>query len=175
MMLYLCTLLVGRVMDKQMEPEIKTSGEKKLVGKRLTMSLAGNRTSELWKSFLSGHKEIANKLTSDFISMTIYKPSYFAAFNSAAEFEKWAAVEVTDFESEPNDMEHFILPGGLYAVFNYKGSSADSRIFQYIFGTWLPNSDYLLDDRPHLEILGEKYKNNDPNSEEEIWIPVRKK
>lgn len=29
---------------------------------------------------------------------------------------------------------------------------------------WLPNSDYLLDDRPHFELLGDKYKNNDPNS-----------
>jgi hypothetical protein len=24
-------------------------------------------------------------------------------------------------------------------------------------------------------LLGEKYKNNDPDSEEEIWIPIRKK
>jgi AraC family transcriptional regulator len=41
--------------------------------------------------------------------------------------------------------------------------------------TWLPSSDYVLDNRPHFEILGEKYKINDPESEEKIWIPVRKK
>jgi AraC family transcriptional regulator len=29
-----------------------------------------------------------------------------------------------------------------------------------------------LDDRPHFEVLGEKYKNNDPTSEKEIWIPI---
>jgi AraC family transcriptional regulator len=39
----------------------------------------------------------------------------------------------------------------------------------------LPNSAYELDDREHFELLGEKYKNNDPNSEEEIWIPIRPK
>lgn len=32
---------------------------------------------------------------------------------------------------------------------------------------------YEIDFRPHFEILGEKYKNNDPGSEEEVWIPVR--
>jgi predicted transcriptional regulator YdeE len=32
-----------------------------------------------------------------------------------------------------------------------------------------------IDNRPHFEVLGDKYKNNDPSSEEEIWIPIRKK
>jgi len=32
-----------------------------------------------------------------------------------------------------------------------------------------------LDDRPHFEVLGDKYKNADPDSEEEIWIPIRTK
>ncbi len=70
-------------------------------------------------------------------------------------------------------METFCIPEGQYAVFHYKGSSADSSIFQYIFGEWLPKSGYELDDRPHFEILGAQYKNNDPESEEEIWIPVK--
>jgi AraC family transcriptional regulator len=39
----------------------------------------------------------------------------------------------------------------------------------------LPNLGYTLDDRAHFEVLGEKYKNNDPLSEEEIWIPIKKK
>jgi AraC family transcriptional regulator len=29
--------------------------------------------------------------------------------------------------------------------------------------------------RPHMELLGEKYRNNDPHSEEEIWIPIEPK
>jgi AraC family transcriptional regulator len=43
-----------------------------------------------------------------------------------------------------------------------------------MFREWLPASGYELDDRPHFEILGERYKNNDPDSEEELWFPVRK-
>jgi len=160
-------------MNLKMEPRIEISNEKKLVGKRLTMSLSENKTGELWKSFMPGSKEIANRVSEDLISMQIYNTNYFIGFDPANEFEKWAAIEVKDFNNVPKGMETFTLPGGLYAVFDYKGSSTDSNIFQYIFGSWLPNSDYLLDNRPHFEVLGEKYKNADPDSEEEIWIPIR--
>ena len=158
-----------------MEPRIETLQEKKLVGKRVMMSLANNTTAELWRSFMPRHGEITNKLTSDFISMSIYRPAHFVEFKPTNEFEKWAAVEVEGFENVPADMDTFILPGGLYAVFDYKGKSSDSSIFRYIFTTWLPGSQFELDARPHFEILGEKYKNNDPESEEEIWVPVRER
>jgi AraC family transcriptional regulator len=109
------------------------------------------------------------------LSLQVYESSYFTSFNPNNKFEKWAAIEVSDFGSVPEEIDSFTLTSGLYAVFKYKGLSTDDRIFQYIFMTWLPNSTYQLDSRPHFEILGERYKNNDPNSEEEIWIPVREK
>jgi AraC family transcriptional regulator len=158
-----------------MNPRIETLKEKKLIGQRITMSLANNKTGELWKNFMLRRKEITNIVSGELISMAVYKPSHFINFNPANEFEKWATVEVPDFNNVPNNMETFTLKDGLYAVFHYKGSSNDMRIFQYIFGTWLPASEYLLDNRPHFEVLGDKYKNADPNSEEEIWIPVKKK
>ena len=70
-------------------------------------------------------------------------------------------------------MECFELPGGQYAVFFYKGSSTDNSIFKMIFDEWLPASGYEIDSRPHFEILGNKYVNEDPESEEEIWIPIK--
>jgi len=159
-----------------MQPIIKILAEKKLIGKRLSMSLANNRTSELWKSFMPRKKEIKNNLTNELFSMRVYDNSYnFKNFDLNVSFEKWAAVEVPDFNTIPEEMDSFILKSGLYAVFNYKGLSTDTKIFEYIFGTWLPASEYALDNRPHFEILGEKYKNNDPNSEEEIWIPIKAK
>lgn len=158
-----------------MEPRIELLKEKKLMGKRHTMSLSDNKTGELWRIFMPRRREITNNLSHDLISMAIYKPTYFADFSPTTDFEKWAAVEVTDFDHVPSDMETFTLTAGLYAVFDYKGSSTDTSIFQYIFGVWLPNSGYLLDERPHFEVLGGKYKNADPDSEEEIWIPIRTK
>jgi AraC family transcriptional regulator len=158
-----------------MTPRIQHLPEKKLIGKKLTMSLVNNKTAELWKSFMPQRNAIENKLNNDFISMQVYSPTHFVQFNPSNEFEKWATVEVVNFDNVPANMETFVLPSGLYAVFHYKGLSSDSSIFQYIFGTWLPSSGYLLDARPHFEVLGEKYKNNDLTSEEEIWIPIKEK
>jgi AraC family transcriptional regulator len=158
---------------KSMIPRIITMQEKKLVGMHLTMSLSDNKTAELWKRFMPHRKEVNHQVSDDLFSMRVYEQDYFSVFNLSRNFIKWAAVEVTDFENVPQDMEVFILPSGLYAVFDYKGSSSDPGIFQHIYGTWLPGSLYMLDDRPHFEILGAKYKTNDPESEEEIWIPVK--
>jgi AraC family transcriptional regulator len=139
------------------------------------MSLVNNKTSQLWSQLVPRIKEIQNKVSKDKISMQVYPPLYYQHFNPRNEFQKWATVEVHDFQNIPDGMKTFVLEGGLYAVFDYKGSSADNSIFQYIFSKWLPNSPYLVDDRPHFEVLGSKYRNNNPNSEEEIWIPIKEK
>jgi AraC family transcriptional regulator len=158
-----------------MTPRISMLNEKKLVGKRLSMSFADYKISELWRSFSPRRKEITNSINEELISMVLYKANHFTDFKPSNEFERWAAVEVSSFDNVPNEMETFVLEGGLYAVFHYQGLNTDPTIFQYIFGTWLPQSDYELDVRPHFEVLGEKYKNNDPSSEEEIWIPIKMK
>ena len=159
-------------MDDQ--PIIVLLDQKKLVGKHMKMTLANNRTFDLWKSFMPRRKEITNNVNDDLISMQIYRETLKMG-DLNHEFEKWAAAEVYNFENVPANMETFVLKKGLYAVFNYKGLSTDNKIFIYIFGTWLPGSDYVLDNRPHFELLGDKYKNGDPYSEEEIWIPIKKK
>lgn len=158
-----------------MTPRIETLEAKKLLGQHLKMSLANNKTGQLWGQFAPRIKDIQNRTSEDKISMQVYPPLYYQQFSPVTEFEKWATVEVQDFDKIPNGMEAFVLDGGLYAVFDYKGSSADTSIFQYIFGQWLPNSKYAIDNRPHFEVLGANYKNNDSNSEEEIWIPIKEK
>ena len=159
-----------------MIPRIETIKEKKLVGTRMTMSYADYRIGELWGSFMPRRKEITNALTNDLISLVIYAPNHFIDFKPTNEFERWATAEVENFNKVPDEMETYNLSSGLYAVFNYKGmSSGASAFFQYIYSEWLPNSNYILDDRPHFEVLGEKYKNHDPSSEEEIWIPIKAK
>ena len=159
-----------------MTQRIEKIHEKKLVGKRMTLSYADYRIAELWSGFMPKRKEIKNCLSKDLISLVVYKPNHFEDFKPTNAFERWAAVEVSNFDDVPDDMETYVLPAGLYAVFHYKGSSTGSAsFFQQIYTVWLPDSDYALDNRPHFEILGEKYKNNDPSSEEEIWIPIKPK
>jgi AraC family transcriptional regulator len=158
-------------MQQHTQPKIVIAKTRNLVGKKLKMSLANDRTSELWRSFMPERKKVANKVSDDLISMQVYRHPLHIG-DATQEFEKWAVTEVSHFEEIPDGMESFILEEGLYAVFEYKGLNTDTAIFMYIFKEWLPNSDYELDQRPHFEILGSKYKNGDPESEEEIWIAV---
>ena len=161
----------------QMEPRIEILPETKLTGMRLNMSFAANTTKELWQGFMPKVKEVKSKVGPELYSVEIYKdPYFFRDFDPNKAFEKWAAVKVADFESVPPEMESFIIPSGIYAVFLYKGKASEApKAYQYIFGTWIPNADFSLDDRPHFAVMGERYKNEDPDSEEEIWIPIKKK
>lgn len=157
-----------------MNQRIEILTGKKMIGKRTRMSVSENKTFDLWRSFMPRRKEIKSNIGEELYSIQVYDTSYFENFNPGKKFEKWAAVEVTDYGTVPEEMETFSLPGGLYAVFLYKGAASEGgKAFQYIFETWFPSSDYMLDYRPHFEILGEKYKNEDPDSEEEIWIPIK--
>lgn len=160
-----------------MQPRILTIPSKKLVGRKLRMSLSANRTTELWQFLMPRRKDIPNKLNSDLFSVQVFNPDMeFSNFTPETVFDKWAAVEVSTYDEIPEGMETLDIPGGLYAVFDYKGSPVDfAPMFQYIFGTWMPGSDYEVDKRPHFDVLGEKYRGNDPDSEEEIWVPVKRK
>lgn len=164
-------------MSKMTEPRIEILSTKKLTGKSVEMSLAKNTTGHLWGSFMSQKSTITNSIGTDLYSIQIYSDVYyFKNFNSQTKFKKWAAIEVVDNENIPNGFDYLILDSGLYAVFTHKGLSSDfPKTIQFIFGEWLPNSCYELDDRPHFELLGKNYKNNDPSSEEEVWIPIIKK
>jgi AraC family transcriptional regulator len=160
---------------KDMLPEIINLTSKKLIGMHLDMCLAENKTAALWQRFMPRRKEIVRAVGNDLYALQVYPASFdFKIFSPIEVFEKWATVEVSDYEVIPHGMEAYPLIGGLYAVFHYKGLSTDTDIFQYIYGEWLPQSTvYVLDNRPHFEVLGEKYKNNDSDSEEDIWIPIK--
>ena len=158
-----------------MQPTIVHLKEKILIGCVCIMNFTENKTGELWQSFMPRLKHINNKISADLFSVQLYNDDYnFNQFNPSAFFTKWAAAEVSAVDDVPTNMQILLIPQGLYAVFLHKGSNADNSTFQYIFQTWLPTSDqYMLDARPHFELLGEKYKNGDPSSEEQIWIPIK--
>ncbi len=156
-----------------MVPRIEHISEKKLIGKCRQMCFAENTTVELWRSFMPHKKEISKGVDSFLYSLEIYPPDFFIEFNPKRTFKKFATIEVSDFENIPDEMSPLILPSGLYAVFIHKGPASEGpATYNYIFTVWLPQSKYILDQRPHFALMGEKYKNNDPDSEEEIWIPV---
>tara|TARA_R110002033_G_scaffold26394_6_gene60471 strand:+ start:86630 stop:87115 length:486 start_codon:yes stop_codon:yes gene_type:complete len=160
-----------------MKPDIRVLQEKKLLGRKKNMSYSKNTTRELWQSFMPLKKHIRNNIDSNLYSLQIYNSDFnFNNFTPQKEFIKWAAIEVPDYDSVPDELETYILQGGLYAVFFHKGTATEfHKTFAAIFTDWLPNSDYDIDHRAHFELLGENYSNTDPISEEEIWIPIKLK
>lgn len=154
-----------------MQPQIKTFPTTKFIGKNLSFTYANYPAFELWSIFMAHKKEILNTIGTDLYNIQI-NPENFD-FNHNTPFIKWAAVEVSNFDFVPDGMETLEIPEGLYAVFNYKGDKSNAAaFFKAIYTRWLPASEYELGNHPQFEILGEKYKYNDPNSEEEIWIPI---
>ena len=107
-----------------MESRVETILPKKLIGMHMKMSLAKNKTSELWQMFMSRRAEVGNRVTSSYFSMQVYGKGQEQLFSPTTLFEKWAAVEVLTHEVIPDDMEAYSLGGGKYAVFLHKGLPA---------------------------------------------------
>lgn len=156
-----------------LQPRILDAPARRLLGCSLLMSRAEDQTALLWRTFMPRRREITAAISPDLFSVTQYPAGYFAAYDPHTAFRKWAAVAVAEAAPVPAGMAPLIIPPGQYAVFDYRGSSLDTRVFAYILREWLPASGFVLDDRPHLEVLGPGYRNADPTSEEEIWLPVR--
>ena len=161
-------------MLKTKSPRIETLADTKLVGKKMVMSFSNNTTKELWQSFIPQKTKIQNAIGNELYSVEVYpSQNFLKEFDPSNSFEKWAAVRVSNFDFVPEGLEPLVIPKGLYAVFVYQGKASQAAsAYQYIFNTWLPNSGYTLDNRPHFALMGEKYKNESTDSEEELWIPI---
>jgi AraC family transcriptional regulator len=156
------------------EPEIRVSAGKLLTGVRRRMSFVKDGTSEIWREFRRREGHIERRIGSESYSVKVYYAGYsFANFDPAAEFDKWAAAEVS---GDCEGFDTLEIPAGKYAVFIHKGTAADApRTFGYIFGEWLPGSGYELADRPHFEVLPAGYDPFDTQAKEEIWVPIEEK
>jgi len=157
-------------------PEIIEIPEKLLVGMRLKMSYTKDLTQKLFGEFMPLHKQVLHAANQGFFAVHIYEDDFqLQHFTPHTIFEKWAAVEVTAFETLPPNMESLTIPSGKYALFVHKGLGATfPQTIQYIYQEWLPNAPYEYDNRPYFERMGEKYYGfENPESEEEIWVPIK--
>jgi AraC family transcriptional regulator len=157
-------------------PEIKQIPEIKTVCMSTRTSLINNNTKRLWSLFMPRMQEINNKKDDHFIAVYLYPEAMgMNDFTLQTIYKTPAAVPVTNFpEILPQHMEAFIIPEGLYAVFEHKGTVSDfNKTTDYVYNKWLPESNYSLCKRPHFEILGNRYLGpNNPGSIEDVYIPI---
>ena len=84
-----------------------------------------------------------------------------------------ACVEVSSVADVPAGMVSRELPGGKHAIFTHKGSmSRIDRTLGYVYGSWLPRSGHRLRSAPEVEIYGEKFDPESPDSEMEFCLPI---
>lgn len=158
-----------------MEYKIVEYPERRLVGFNMKMSFDNIRTAELFQKLGPRVKDVVGRKGEDKFTVEIYpSTSFFSQFNPSLSFEKWAAIELEYGAATPEDFSELMVPAGRYAVFIYKGDhSGAAAAYRYIFSDWMQQTNNELDNRPHLSVIGSKYIFNHPDSEEEIWIPIR--
>ncbi|WP_053005847.1 AraC family transcriptional regulator [Kiloniella spongiae] len=99
---------------------------------------------------------------------------------SPESFTYMAAFEVDDLYNIPSGMEGLVIDEAEYAVFTFTIDNQSpigdqfSKIYQAIWGNWLPNSDYEYANTPDFELYDNRFDGNSATGEVDIWIPVIK-
>lgn len=160
------------------QPELIHADEKILAGCQMEMSFAADKTPLLFRSFMPQRHLIPHKTGEHIYLVNILPPRLeYSEIEIDTLFHKWGTQEVSEKAALPEGMNYFTLPGGTYAVFIHKGpASAFARTFDFIFGQWLPQSEWMYDNSRHrFERIPPGNRPDDPQAEEEIWIPVKAK
>ena len=161
-----------------MEFRITDIDEQYLIGRKILTTMVKDETKELWQSFKRRLSEIEGRVNENFYSVQVYPADLdISSFTPNTEFEKWAAVAVSNLSPLPDGMDQLTIPSGLYAVFIHKGPlTTFNKTIGYIFQEWLPSSEFDFDHRPQFEIMDHRYMGPlDEESQEEVWIPIKKK
>ncbi|GGI56613.1 GyrI-like domain-containing protein [Winogradskyella haliclonae] len=131
-------------------------------------------TPQLARQFMPRLKEVTSRKDTYTLSLQHYNHFDYKTFNPNEGFEKWIGVEVTHLDAVPKKMETLFILSGRYLVIDFEGSIPQFiKHWQNIHSTWLPNSEFELDTRPHFERLPSSYNPMQKVNEEEIWIPIK--
>ena len=101
-------------------------------------------------------------------------PMGMLGVSSCNELDNWRYyIAVASSKPIENNLEEYIIPSSLWAIFSGEGSSQSiQELEKRIVTEWLPTSGYEYGNAPDIEV----YLNADPkNAKYEVWIPVFKK
>jgi AraC family transcriptional regulator len=95
--------------------------------------------------------------------------------DDAGNTEYICGVEVADFAGLPAEYSRLRIPEQRYAVFSHRDHISTIRqTWLTIWNTWLPDSGYVVADRPEFERYGEEFDPASGCGGFEIWIPIKK-
>lgn len=157
------------------EPRLVSSAPRVLVGMHRDLPLADPAVAALWRAFMPRLGEIAGRADADLVSVLVRRVGASGPPVPGEPVTRWAAATVVHDAPVPPGMRRLVIPAGEYAVFAYRGTAAGfGAAARYVYADWLPGSGWRLDDRPGFEVLPPGYRPDDPEAEEQVWVPVRR-
>ncbi|HLD89904.1 MAG TPA: AraC family transcriptional regulator [Patescibacteria group bacterium] len=159
-----------------MKPKIIEKDEMKLVGigvQFIGVFSEGGKDDkvipQLWGRFKTRISEIKNRVEAHRIGIVDCYPTD-SEYESDDNLVYFACVEVNSFCEIPKGMRAMIIPKSKFASFTHNGEPNDiDRTLKYIYGSWLPKSDYKRANGPDFEVLSKDYPKN---GEYDYWLPI---
>ena len=156
-----------------MEPKFIAKPGFKTVGMIYTGKAGTDEIPELWGKFAQKMGNVPNRVNKD-VCYGVVNP--FGSKEEEGTIDYVAAVEVENFDNIPDGMVTAEIPEAYYAVFTHKGQIKNfMETIKYVYGEWLPKSEYNLTGTPELEIYDERFNPEADDSECDIYLPVAKK
>ena len=155
-----------------MEPEMVSRPETKVIGAARQYQENDLDIETLWSAFRPNVAQIKNRVGTN--SFGIYEE--YRETEDAIGFTYICAVEVTDFDNVPEGMIARTIPAHEYAAFRHEGPiSSLPETLKYIWGSWLPKSDYEYAEKPDFELYAPSSPEDASKKILYLYIPVTKK
>ncbi|WP_448551715.1 AraC family transcriptional regulator [Thalassotalea montiporae] len=152
-----------------MAPEIIDQPAMKIVGIASQYDDGDLSLPKLWSAFAPYRNSIPNRVGTDFFG--IYEAYEETEDNTT--FVYICAAQVANFDEVPEGMITRELSAQQYARFTHIGSLAKLEdTLRYIWGSWLPKSDYEYAEKPDFELLPAGFNDADPNNKIYLNIPI---
>lgn len=156
-----------------MEPKIVEMDALTLVGMSCFGNNANREFSKIWELFLPRMETIPKALAT---GRSFGVELYPAEYSSTGMWFYMAAREVSDLSEMPLDMVAKIIPPATYAVFTHTGPIERlPETYRHGYRTWLPASPYESAAWFDLELYGDRFKGDAPDSEIDVCIPVKRR
>ena len=155
-----------------MAPEIVQHPAMKIVGIATQYDDGDLSLPKLWSAFRPYRDSIPNRVGSDFFG--IYES--YEESDDTTTFVYICSAEVANFDDVPDGMITRELEAQTYARFTHIGPIANlEETLRYIWGSWLPKSDYEYTEKPDFELLPAGFNDADPNNKLYLNIPIKPK
>lgn len=156
-----------------MQPEIVEHKEELVIG--MGSSFAENpfwQINKLWDNFNQRENEIPNLKGSYAIGVCMPKHDDLPV-KEGDTFVYIAGRPVSSLDEVPEGMVAVKLPRRKYAKFTHKGLLTNlPHTVNYIWGTWLPKSEYKHAHSPDFELYDERFDVKTLSGEIDIFVPI---